>query len=75
MLPHSFGEWKTAKPASCEEKGTEERKCSVCGKTETRETAALGHDYGEAVVTRNQHVLKLVLRLRHVRNVVKKLQK
>lgn len=52
MLPHSFGEWKTAKPASCEEKGTEERKCSVCGKTETRETAALGHDYGEAVVTK-----------------------
>ncbi len=52
MLPHSFGEWKTAKPATCEEKGTEERKCSVCGKTETRETAALGHEYGEAVVTK-----------------------
>ena len=52
MLPHSFGEWKTAKPATCEEKGTEERKCSVCGKTEIRETAALGHEYGEAVVTK-----------------------
>ena len=52
MLPHSFGEWTTAKEAGCEETGTEERKCSVCGKTETRETAALGHDYGEAVVTK-----------------------
>ena len=46
MLPHSFGEWTTAKEAGCEETGTEERKCSVCGKTETRETAALGHDFG-----------------------------
>ena len=52
MLPHSFGEWTTAKEAGCEETGTEERKCSVCGKTETREIAALGHDYGEAVVTK-----------------------
>ncbi|WP_270406550.1 hypothetical protein, partial [Catenibacterium mitsuokai] len=51
-VDHKFGAWTTAKAATCEEKGTEERKCSVCGKTETRETAALGHDFGKAVVTK-----------------------
>ena len=41
---HSFGEWTTVTEATCTEKGLEERKCE-CGETETREVAALGHDY------------------------------
>ena len=49
-LGHSFGAWTQSKAPSCTEKGTEKRSCSRCGKTETREIAALGHDY-HAVVT------------------------
>ena len=46
---HSFGEWTVTKEATCTEAGVETRTCE-CGETETREIAALGHDY-EAVVT------------------------
>ena len=46
---HSFGEWTVTTPATCTEKGVETRTCS-CGESETREIAALGHDYA-AVVT------------------------
>lgn len=40
---HSFGSWTTDTAATCTEKGTEKRTCSVCGQSETRETDALGH--------------------------------
>lgn len=33
---HTFGEWETVKPATEEAEGSEQRACSVCGKTETR---------------------------------------
>ena len=42
---HSFGSWYTKTAATCTNGGVEERKCS-CGKTETRSTSALGHNFG-----------------------------
>ena len=39
---HSFGEWTTAKAATCTEPGLEQRKCS-CGETESKKIEALGH--------------------------------
>ena len=41
---HSFGEWAVTTPATCTEKGVETRTCG-CGETETREIAALGHQW------------------------------
>ncbi len=49
-LGHDFGEWTVTKEPTCTEKGEETRTCSRCYAKETRETAALGHDYA-AVVT------------------------
>ena len=48
-LGHSFGEWRVSKAAACTQKGEETRVCSRCDAVETRETAALGHDYKAAV--------------------------
>ncbi len=45
LAPHTFGDWTTTKEAKCESAGEESRSCSVCGVTETREIAALEHDY------------------------------
>ena len=42
---HSFGSWYTKTAATCTSGGVEEHKCS-CGKTETRSTSALGHNFG-----------------------------
>ena len=39
---HAFGEWETVKEATCEEKGSQTRKCS-CGAEETQEIKANGH--------------------------------
>lgn len=45
---HSFGEYKTAKAATCKEAGKEERVCSVCGKKEERDIPILEeHSFGE----------------------------
>ncbi len=41
---HSFGEWTVTREATCTEAGVETRTCE-CGETETREIAALGHDW------------------------------
>ena len=49
---HSWGGWKQTKAASCTAGGEESRKCSVCGKTETRATSALGHSWGGWSVTK-----------------------
>ena len=43
---HSFSGWVTQKSASCGSSGSETRKCSVCGKAETRTVAALEHSWG-----------------------------
>ena len=40
---HSWSNWTSTKNATCTDKGLEERTCSECGQTETRETDALGH--------------------------------
>ena len=49
-LGHSWSKWKVTMKPTCTEAGVETRTCSVCKKTETRDVAALGHDY-TAVVT------------------------
>ena len=48
---HSMGAWSVTKPATCTEKGSEQRKCANCAHTESREIAAKGHSY-KAVVTK-----------------------
>ena len=42
---HSFGEWTVTTEAACTESGCRERTCSVCGKKETEEIPATGHNY------------------------------
>lgn len=44
-LGHDMGEWEITKNPTCTEKGSKTRKCSRCGKTETVEIDALGHDW------------------------------
>ena len=44
-ITHTYGSWTTTKAATCTASGTEKRTCTICGKTETRTTAALGHNY------------------------------
>lgn len=41
---HKFCDWNTVKAVTCTESGTKERICE-CGEKETKEIAALGHDY------------------------------
>ena len=41
---HSFGKWYEVTPATCVATGLEKRDCSVCGGSETKVIAALGHD-------------------------------
>lgn len=40
---HIWNDVEITTPATCTEKGSKTVKCSVCGKTETEEIAALGH--------------------------------
>lgn len=42
---HKFGSWTTTKSATCTTDGTQTRKCSVCGKAETKTIAKTGHSY------------------------------
>ena len=51
-LGHNFGEWTVAKAASCTEKGSETSTCATCKAVETREIAALGHNYQNGKCTR-----------------------
>ena len=44
---HTFGDWSESVPATCTEPGTFERKCTVCGESETRNTSPLGHILGD----------------------------
>ncbi len=46
---HSFGEWSTAKEATCEENGIKERYCD-CGEKQTDDIFASGHKFGEWIV-------------------------
>ena len=51
-IPHSWGKWTTSKKATCTNGGTETRKCTMCGKAETRQTKALGHSWGNWTTTK-----------------------
>ena len=48
---HVWGEWEVTEAATCAKEGTETRKCSVCGATETRAIAKADHTWGEWEVT------------------------
>ena len=50
-IQHTFGEWKTAKAATCTAEGTQTRTCSVCDKVETQTINALGHEYSTVWTT------------------------
>ena len=41
MVEHSWGKWVTIKDATEDEAGLQERTCSVCGATETREIGTM----------------------------------
>lgn len=41
----SFSAWTTTTSATCTAAGKQTRTCSVCGKSETKDIAALGHNY------------------------------
>lgn len=45
-----FGDWVVTKEATCTEKGSKERVCTVCGYKETSEIALKDHISGEAVI-------------------------
>lgn len=47
---HKFGAWTVTKKATCTASGTEQRKCSVCGKVESRTVKATGHNYINKVI-------------------------
>ena len=49
---HSWGEWKVTKKATCTKAGEKTRKCSECGKTQTKEIEKLGHDWSKWHVTK-----------------------
>ena len=41
---HDWGEWVVTTPATCTENGEKNRTCNACGKEETSNIPALGHD-------------------------------
>ncbi len=47
---HNFSDWKTTKPATCTEAGTQTRTCPDCGKVETQTIAKTAHKYVNTVV-------------------------
>ena len=47
---HKYGAWTTVKKATCSSNGSEQRKCSLCGKIETRTIKAIGHKYTDKVI-------------------------
>ena len=47
---HKFSDWNVTKAATCTAAGSQTRTCSVCGKTETKTVAKLGHNYKDTVV-------------------------
>ena len=44
---HSFGDWTVTKAATCTEKGSRKRTCSVCNYEATEDISAKGHAYSE----------------------------
>ena len=46
-LGHSFSKWEEKKAPTCTDKGLQTRVCSTCGKIESNDLPALGHEYKE----------------------------
>ena len=44
---HTYGSWKTVKPATCTEAGKIEKACTVCGHKVTEEISANGHTWNK----------------------------
>lgn len=49
-VAHTWGADQLVEAATCVNKGSEKRTCEVCGKEETREIAALGHNFSLEIV-------------------------
>ncbi len=49
---HVFGEWTDVKAATCTASGTQQRTCSNCTETETKDVDPLGHDFVGGKVTK-----------------------
>lgn len=49
-VAHTWGAYQLVEAATCVNKGSEKRTCEVCGKEETREIAALGHNFSLEIV-------------------------
>ncbi len=45
-LGHSYGTWQTTTEPTCATVGQEQRTCSVCGTTESRDASKLPHTFG-----------------------------
>lgn len=52
---HEWSDWEVTTAATCTEKGVETRTCE-CGEEETREIAALGHNWGAAEIENGNYV-------------------
>lgn len=48
---HEFGPWETVSVATCAEAGARKHACAICGAERTESLPALGHAWGEGVVT------------------------
>lgn len=48
---HEFGPWETVSWATCAEAGARKHACAICGAERTETLPALGHAWGEGVVT------------------------
>ena len=44
---HTYGEWYLGRSVTCQVTGIEYRTCTVCGHSESRETAKVDHKYEE----------------------------
>ena len=50
---HSFGSWTTSKSATCTADGTQTRKCTDCGYSESKTIAKTGHTLGSWTTSKN----------------------
>jgi len=50
--PHKWGKWHVTKEATCTKKGSRERTCKYCGKTQKESIKKTGHSWGKWKVTK-----------------------
>ncbi len=55
---HNWGSWFTTKNASCVDAGEQTRSCLICGQTETKRLAPLGHNYTLESENERQKILR-----------------